>query len=103
MSHPFLAPGTPQDEEEEDEEEAPRRAKAVSPTKGNSRKGGEGDVSNDGEAPPSFSRVDLSLPAAEIARRFPRFPVGGAAAALECVVEPSCMLYLPVRTLDATP
>ncbi|KAF8072806.1 jmj4 [Scenedesmus sp. PABB004] len=43
--------------------------------------------------PPSFSGVDLSLPPAELRRRFPRFP--GLAAASEVVLRAGQMLYLP--------
>lgn len=43
--------------------------------------------------PPSFSRVDLSLPAAELKRRFPLFPGAGAAVVAE-VAAGQC-LYLP--------
>lgn len=46
-----------------------------------------------GSEPPSFSKVDLSLPAAQLKQRFPRFP--GLAAAKEVVVEAGQMLYLP--------
>jgi hypothetical protein len=56
-------------EEEEEEGEVGRK--------------GAGDESGGGE-PPSFSRVDLQLPAAEVRRHFPHFP--GVEAAVECEV-----------------
>lgn len=46
-----------------------------------------------GAEPPSFSKVDLALPAAQLKQRFPRFP--GLGAAKEVVVEAGQLLYLP--------
>jgi hypothetical protein len=46
-----------------------------------------------GTEPPSFSKVELALPAAQLKQRFPRFP--GLGAAKEVVVEAGQMLYLP--------
>ncbi|KAK9814629.1 hypothetical protein WJX72_009022 [[Myrmecia] bisecta] len=43
--------------------------------------------------PPSFSRIDLALPDAQLRAKFPLFP--GKAAALECEVRAGQMLYLP--------
>lgn len=54
---------------------------------------GGGPAAGAGGDPPSFSRVDLSLPPRELRARFPLFP--GAAAALECEVGEGQMLYLP--------
>jgi len=50
-------------------------------------------VANEENDPPSFSRVNMSLPPASLRKQFPKFP--GVDAALECVVEAGQMLYLP--------
>jgi hypothetical protein len=54
---------------------------------------GGGVVIEDGEPPPSFSRVDVRLPPAELRRRFPKFP--GLEAALAVEVAAGECLYLP--------
>ncbi|KAK9821569.1 hypothetical protein WJX81_005489 [Elliptochloris bilobata] len=43
--------------------------------------------------PPSFSRIDLSLPPAQLRRKFPRFP--GTSTALEVDLRAGEALYLP--------
>ncbi|KAI8469384.1 MAG: cupin-like domain-containing protein [Monoraphidium minutum] len=52
-----------------------------------------GGVKHDGPPPPSFSRVDMTLPPAELRRRFPRFP--GARGAVVAEVAAGQCLYLP--------
>ena len=60
---------------------------------GKSGEGGDEDADADEPPPPSFSRVDLSLPPAELKRRFPLFP--GVGAALVAEVGAGQCLYLP--------
>lgn len=53
---------------------------------------GNGDSESDLD-PPSFSKIDMSLPPAALRSRFPLFP--GVEAALECEVRAGQALYLP--------
>ncbi len=80
---PFLCPD---DDYEDDEEEGPRSHGRAGPT------------AADAAAPPSFCKVDLSLPDKILRKRFPLFP--GLAAAVECIVEAGQMLYLPTGVWD---
>jgi hypothetical protein len=73
----------------------PKKAKTNAGGKkgGGGKGGGKKDAGGSDSFPPSFSRVDLSLPYGHLAKAFPLFP--GVEAAAECVVEAGQMLYIP--------